>query len=391
MDNPFRVKLSDICARAAGSEEDRKMAVAKCVSFRLSDREDFLLTAVFGPTPDNVLVFLDLYETYLPYVRGATKGGPEVFDWKSANKLDLEVLNLESTETFGWLLRLVFIWDGQPQYEASVREVVRKLEAYTNGSFEFDGLADVWSEIYYRLMVVLMAENLAFLEKPIQMFFIGSKLFVDATIFGIDLDDKINKSVDYYVYLSIRFDQSTDFATFLYANEQTVGFDPETGDAVKLSFWIDKFRIYSDKKFDGLSLINLVQDEKTWGKFNDSFVRTIIKSILMIYGHLVNGYYIYPPAEELARYAKTEKPINVQPAVVDTSLPTLPPVVDEVIVPNYVDIKKMALDKAISFSEDEQPALVINFLSELADKYNDPTIADLYYFDEQSGEFKWRE
>lgn len=400
MDSPFQIKLAEICAQAVGNEESKKAALAQCASFGLSLREDFLLGAVFSPSTDDVPAFLDLYSTYLPYIRGEIKKIPDVFEWKEANEVDLSAIDLESVDVFGWLLRQTFLWNGDSRYEAAVREIVRKLEAYTNGAFEFDSLTENWSKVYYRLVVVLIAENLAFLEKPVQMFFVGSKMFVDALILGIDLDEKINSSVDYYVYLSLRFDQSTDTATFLYANEQTVGFNPETGEPVKLSFWIDKFRVYSNKKFDGLSLINFVQDEKMWGDYNDGLIRTIVKNILMIYGHLVSGYYIYPSMGELEQYTSSEKTVSTEESVL-TVEPLPPPLAPmstvptsvpaEPILPSYIEIRDMVLSRITKFSEEEKPAAIIDLLGELSKKYNDPTIADLYYFDEQEGVFKWRE
>jgi hypothetical protein len=399
MDSPFQIKLAEICAQATGSEESKKAVLAKCASFELSPREDFLLGAVFSPSTEDVQAFLDLYSVYLPYIRGVVKKMPDIQDWKEANKIDLSALDLESVDVFGWLLRQTFLWNGDSRYEAVIREVVRKLEAYTNGAFEFDGLTENWSKVYYRLMVVMIAENLAFLEKPIQMFFVGSKMFVDALILGIDLDDKINNSVDYYVYLSLRFDQSTDTATFLYANEQPVGSNPETGEPTKLAFWVDKFRVYSNKKFDGLSLINFIQDEKTWGEYNDGLVRTIIKNILMIYGHLVSGYYIYPSMGELEQYNKTNKSVNTEVAPASVSVPQPAPApaapVTSVPIksapPSYAGTRDMVLSRITKFSEEDKPAAIIDLLGELSKKYDDPTIADLYYFDEESGEFKWRE
>lgn len=376
MENPFEIKLAEICAQAIGSEEERRLAVTRCQNFGLSDREEFVLNAIFGPTPDNVVLFLDLYESYLPYLRGQKDNGSFVSDENTAEGLVLDAQSLDTVETFGKFLRSVFIWNGEQRYESVVREVVKKFESYTAGTFEFDEFSDSWSETYHKLLVLMISENLNWLPEVIQVFFVSSKIFFEGMALGVDLDEKISQSIDYFVYLDLRQELSTVLATFLYANEQDIGFNPATGEPVKLSFWIDKFRVYSNKKFDGLSLINFIQDDKTWGEFNDGFSRLIINSVLMIYGHLVSGYYVYPPAsEEVVRSA----PVVSAPKPVEPELPT------------YGDIRKIVEDKTAQLSDDEQPTEIINLLNNFSTQYNDPTIMDLYYFDEQSGEFKWRE
>ncbi|MFA6547640.1 MAG: hypothetical protein WCT11_01695 [Candidatus Magasanikbacteria bacterium] len=372
MDNPFEIKLAEICAKAVGDETSKKAALARCANFGLSNREEFLLNSIFGPTPDNVLILLDLYDTYLPYVRGQKDNGRFIADWDSANKLILDAINLDTVEMFGMFLRSIFVWNGEKKYESAVREVLRKFEDYTAGTLEFDEISVFWSEVYYKLILLIVAENLSFLTEEMQKFFINSKMLFEAIASGVDLDQKINQSINYFDYLDLRRELASTFAVFLYVNEQNIGFNPATGEPVKLAFWIDKFRVYSNKKFDGLSLINFIQDEKTWGEFNDGFSRMIINSVLMIYGHLVSGYYVYPPAsEEVVRSAPVKK---IEPET-----------------PTYGDIRKLVEEKTSQLTDDDKPTEIINLLNNFSVQYNDPTILDLYYFDEPSGEFKWRE
>ncbi len=372
MDNQFKTKLADLCSQAFGDENERKDAIARCANLGLSSREEFILNAIFGPTQENIIVFLRLYETYLPYLRGQKDNGRFIGDWKSANTLIVDSFNLTKVETFGMYLHSLFAWNGQVKYGSSISEVVKKFEEYTSGTFDFTDLSEVWSEAYYRLSLLIVSENLQFLPENIQMLFVGTNMLFESMVFGVNVDKCINQSISYYPVLKIRHELSSAFAVFLYGNDQTIGVNPETGEPTLLAYWIDKFEIFSNKKFDGLSLINFVKEDTTWGTQNDNYVRQVIQSVLMIYGHLVSGYYVTPPTDESVVRISPPEPIEPE-------------------VPSHEDIKEMVQEEVVDLSDDDKPAAIIDSLNDISTHYNDPAIADLYYFDEQSNEFKWRE
>jgi len=382
MENIFGSKLKDICAQALGSEEEKKEAIKICLDLNLSEREELVLNNIFGPTPENVLVFLELYKTYLPYLRGQKNKLSPMLKWEEAANLDVGELEFESVDVLGMFLRSAFLWSGQKEYESVVREFVRKMEILTSGTFDFSGVVGSnWEDIYYRLTLLVMSENFAFLEDRIQVFFVGSKFLYGAIASGFDMDYHVGQAVDYFIYLSVRFDFASNLAVFLYANDEEIGFNPENEEPVKISFWIDKFRVYSDKKFDSLSLMNFFQDNNIWGTNNDYFSRSIINQVLRIYSHLITGFFVYPEISDIDVKKIKNQIKNEQKQ--EPEVTTSPK-------PNLLNIKSTILKEASNLSGDDEMTFVLNKLSELSDQYNDPTISDLYYFDEGSGEFKWK-
>lgn len=381
MENIFGLKLKDICAQALGSEEEKKKAVKICLDLNLSEREEMVLNNIFGPTPENILIFLELYQTYLPYLRGQKNKLSPLLKWEEVANLDIGETEFESVDVLGMFLHSVFLWNGKKEYESVVREFVRKMEILTSGTFDFNGVVgDNWEDIYYRLILLVMSENFAFLEDRIQVFFVGSKFLYGAIASGFDIDYQVGRAVDYFVYLSVRFDFASNLAIFLYANDEEIGFNPENGETVKISFWIDKFRVFSNSKFDSLSLMNFFQDKNAWGDNNDYFTKSIVNHVLRIYSHLVSGFFVYPDTSGIDikkmqnRIEKDEKQKEVM---------------HEKKI-NYSKLKEAILLSVLSLTEDAKINFILTRLQELSDQYNDPTISDLYYFDEESGEFKWK-
>lgn len=89
------------------------------------------------------------------------------------------------------------------------------------------------------------------------------------------------------------------------------------------------------------------------------------------------------PAKKIEPVKKAEpKAEPIKPA---------PPAVKKEITPSYADIKK---EVNAAFKKDQDGEFadldgVLNRLADLAKKYNDNKIAELYYFDEKENKFKW--
>jgi hypothetical protein len=189
-----------------------------------------------------------------------------------------------------------------------------------------------------------------------------------------------------------------------------------------VKYWVDNFRIYSQGNFGGSDLLNFAADKNYFGGCSGEEKELIVK-ILQLYTHLINGYLIVPQGDLVAvekrlkdfeEKGKANDPLAyfddklltgdisaIEPIPVSTTKEA--PVARKKNISNIqadgikkIDaqmIKKIVMSE-FGYTEGDQfedVEAVIQRLQELAVDYENPEIADLYYFDEQGNEFKWRE
>ncbi|MBU1613170.1 hypothetical protein KKC87_01930 [Patescibacteria group bacterium] len=227
-------------------------------------------------------------------------------------------------------------------------------------------------ENLYKVFYLMLCFNyIEILPDKSRWYIFGSSLLLFSMRIGYDLEEIMKRAVLSEINFYSRRNICLDCAVFLSENETVVG-RKDNGDNATINFWIDTFRMYSKNNFGGVELTNFFNDEKYLSKCSGD-ERKLIRAVIQLYTHLVNGFLILPDGEmdklnKMLDEGKIEKPTVRQ--IKDD--------IEETFTTNssgeFLDIDGILLK-----------------LDELAKKFNDPKIAELYYFDEQQGKFVWKE
>ncbi len=142
-----------------------------------------------------------------------------------------------------------------------------------------------------------------------------------------------------------------------------------------------------------MSLINFVNDNKIWG-YCELEDKMIIKSVITLYSSLITGQFVHPAVDSVQLERMTREMRRTKSEKDNLSIDNKPTTslfrrenFDVIAIKKQIDSK---------FKKDNQGnytdlAGVLADLAALAQKDNDPKIAELYYFDETEGKFKWQE
>lgn len=257
------------------------------------------------------------------------------------------------------------------------------------------------------------------LPDKIVYFLFESGFVILALRIGFKLEDIIREATDRMVAFDRRNVFCLEMAASLADNPTQLGEDVNH-ESKDVKYWIDNFRIYSQSNFGGSDLLNFAADKNYFGGCTGAD-RELIMKVLEMYTHLINGYLAVPGGDmaavdkrlsDLEEKGKADNPLayfddklfskdvsvedgNIAPIELPVEEKESVAVVQDTGIKDFdtKTIKKIIISE-FGYSQDgqfEDVEAVVNRLQELASDYNNPTIADLYYFDEQSGEFKWRE
>jgi len=286
------------------------------------------------------------------------------------------------------------------------------------------GLPTETRELVYSVYNVLCLYFFYNIPDGVAYYLFESGFVVLALKLGFKLEDIIADVTNRMVAFDRRKVFCIELSASLGENMTTLGAD-NNHEEKNIKYWVDNFRIYSQGNFGGPDLLNFAADKNYFGGCSGDDRELIVK-VLQLYTHLINGYLAVPNGDlaavdkrlkDLESAGKADDPLAY---FEDYLLSSDAPVVNQnfgsselsteekeiLNIPNDTNdtnetnkkidvlvVKKLIMSE-FGYAEGgqfEDVGAVINRLQELAADFNDPEIADLYYFDEQSGEFKWRE
>jgi len=237
----------------------------------------------------------------------------------------------------------------------------------------------------YTLLAAYYFDHLA--DEQITYIF-ASELVVFGSMVGFDWKYLVAKRVEQSVNYYDRRNFCLNLAAGLADNLTVLG-KKTSGEVSTCKDWIDSFRAYSHGEFDGSSLFGFSSDQNTFLSCNNDEKETVL-DLLRLYTHLINGSLalsgiaLEDVDKRLSEWKKNKYNLTDSKLYFNTVKKQ---------ETDYEGIKRaiskeFPLDSDGNFTDVEG---VLKKLNVLSVDYNDPTIADLYYFDEQTGEFKWRE
>lgn len=362
------IKLDTLCRQSSAGDQTALGANrSRIKEFGLTTEEEYFLVSIYPPDLDNFSASLDLYERKLPIIRGQTDIKPWV-DYDEISKLKLNRSVLSDEEMENLVLRSVFVWY-LGDYPNLAVCLIDKFDGVTDGDFTFVDLEDSTGSFYLRISTFLFVRYMHALAEYYQLFFFQSTLFLLAANMGLDLESAVINSVDSSYIIEERKKLCVALAVALYTNPSVIGGKPEDGMPADVAYWIDKFKVYSNGKFDGMSLTRFLNDTSLW-KYAYDYEKKIIEFIIKLYVGLVGGFYASPSIDDI----NLEKKIKQ-------------------LIP---DVHKIKEYMDIEFGSDENGQYynmngVLERLQEYATNYKDPSLAELYYFDEGQNKFVWKE
>ena len=376
MDDYFKVNIEKELQKIADTDKNRAGLLLRWNNLQTTDLEEYLLGIVFPPSVDDWDSTIKTYEDELPLLRGS--GSDTKYWFTSGDIFEMEFTDefLTSPETKASILASIKLWHVD-NYADTAKELLRKIEKYTNGTFTFNELEDEWSSFYIKVTMLLMIHYFEELPLVWQGYLLNSDFFHLAIMMNLNLESALRWAVESNPYIFDRKDFAFQYATFIYDNLSPIGIKPDGEEIVNNKFWIDLFRKFSKKKFDGISLINFLNDKENW-KYCDIEDKMIIKEVLSLYVHLISGIYIFPSDDEI-KIDNKQKVNNINLKSFDK--PAI----------NYQEIKQEIENK---FSKDkdgdyEDIPGVLELLERIAKEQNDDKITELFFWDEDSEKFKW--
>jgi hypothetical protein len=268
---------------------------------------------------------------------------------------------------------------------------------------DFEGLPDDLNEWYQRLYLIICFYNYNFFSSHVFLFIAGSPLLALSYQIGFDFEEIIRKMMDGFTLFESRENLARQLAVFLLDNKTPLGFKDPDGPAT-VGYWIEKFRVYSHNSFDGMSLMNFI-DDKNITSFCDPSQKELILAELGLYTHLVSGSLIVPDgdveavvkiASEIEKEEEQDRKITVPDKIDFYSLLNQPAIADRdrqlVRVwfkknNNLLAVKDAIFEAVQKLNWADEPYLSnLIELSDLVNKEFGPA-GILVYFDEEQEKF----
>lgn len=251
----------------------------------------------------------------------------------------------------------------------------------------------VEDSIFYRTIYVIIAMNYFHLIPNRSRWFIfGGGFLALAILLGFKVEEVVKLSVDESVNFYSRRDLCLDLAAFMAQNETELSYSEEgvsrqKGVAVK--DLINQFRNYCKNDFSGSNLLNFLNEPNVVQYFGPGD-KEIAQAILELYVHLINGFFIVPDGDFEALNKKIKEMEEPEKASAPTSKPvaaSTPPARGS----DYSQVKKYIERKYIKGPDGQFENIegVFGELAGFAAQRGDQKIAELFYFDEKEGKFKW--
>lgn len=390
-----QISLQALLDQSTVPAEQKAVLVTRLNDLALEPLEEFLLTSLHKPSVDTLAADLEIYEGWIQLVDNGMTNATEV--WKVEEDVPKEFTKelLEDPDFIGKVFASLYRWykKGIWDYSSAVLAFSQGLSDFTSGSFLFSGLAPEWQLFYNRVTALVFVEYFEVLPQAYELVFLNSHLVVVAAQLGLGIDQALADDIDHMVALDSRQELNTSYAAFLATSTAELGGKP-VGDHATIAWWITTFnekypagdprdnlkKFLEEKMFDNCSA-----DEKT-----------VVVRILELYSKLTSGEFVLTAGDieaakkkraELDKQKGSPTPVsNEEPTetISDRAVPKLP---------SYAEVKKQ-IEAEFEHNADGQfarPDLVINKLMELALKYQEDLYAELYYLDEQKGDFEWNE
>lgn len=375
IDKFFQYKIGQICQAVDFSEEDRKQCELTLKDFKITPAEDFLLSRTVAPDLNSGKDVMLVYGTLLDAVRGNRSHDIDWLDVDKLSKLQITTEVLADQNFFDSTLRAINFWHTGGHFFQAY-EFLKKMEEVTLGDFMFDKVEPPLSLMYKNLCLILLVAYYEYLPLSWEMSVLNSRLLIDAVLNGLDVESAIARNIDSLLLLESRRELAIDSATFILTNKY--GIVLEGGNTVTLPEVIKSFKLHSNNQFDSVSLIAFM-DDKFWQNWLLD-KKMAVRYILTIYGNLLRDTYVFPYEDDILETQKIitkekQEKFYKQNDVADLK---------KSIVNDFN--KKFILDENGIYKDTET---VLKKLNELAVTYNNPSIADWYYYDANEGKFKW--
>jgi hypothetical protein len=246
--------------------------------------------------------------------------------------------------------------------------LLAKFKEYTGGSYSFEELPEPYGEYYRRLCLLLFEAYYQDFSDTKQFFLFSSFWLVELIRAGLDVDKMAERAVlNYWEFENCR-EFSRELAACLLVNEAEVNPANEKLNSVK--DWIYFYREASGGKFDEAGLAKF----KSTKEFDSCLLeeQALIEQLAVLYQNLITGEYAYRDitVDEILEVSEKNK-IKPHPRVI-----------------RYAIEKKFNKKSGGQLVEVDK---IMAYLSELAEKYNDRKIEELYYYDVDQGKFCWNE
>lgn len=359
-------------------DTDREVALQKWHALNVTKEEEEFLSKFLPINPGDVMLDLDIYTTALKDLRAV---GSEYKIWSSFEEIDAVDFSdpeMDWIDLSAKFTRTVYLWKNGEFSDFSMH-LLSKFEDVTGGDFLFLDFPPAFQEMFTRASLILVFTYFPVVPLDIQMFILRSELLFFALSIGLDLTEAMRKTVNYYWVLADRLHFSRLAETFLLSNTNIIGFQEDGTTAATIKYWINSFGTYSHHKYDSMSLLNFFNEKNIW-EGNTTVDKEITREILLAFSFLVGKSFMVE--------AKNED-IKEKDGVNTAGSFSAPQKIIKIEKNNteIVDIWSVKKD-VMRLSNPEE---ILSRLQELSNQYNDPDILSWYYFDEQAGEFKWRE
>jgi hypothetical protein len=368
LDRNFQFKIDDLWGGNFLSNEEKEKIKGNISLWDLTKEEEFLLTRLLTPDPAKGKEIFVAYAHFLTGLRGEVS---EDIKWDSLQDVLNISLDKERLVDEGFVYSILFclsLWHPTGSL-ATARAFIEKIEEKTGGFFYFYDLPDKINSLYEQIVLILMVDYFEDLPREWHIALINGPMLYDAITTGLDVEDAISRTISTSFTVQIRRDLSVNYATMLYTNPMKFGNDIENEDEkITIKSVIEKFRLYSNKRFDSVSLMNFLDDKKNWVNL-DKTEKAFLGHILSLYIRLISDGYVFPEEEDVLK-----KTNDINKIILSTIKQRIDDEFEKDNENDYLDIEG-----------------VLRKLKDFSEHYNIEQIEYLLYFDEASGKFKWKE
>lgn len=371
METPFRQSIGRILTEFAIADPFFETLLLRWKKLNFNEREEYIVSVLNPPGDVDWETAMTRYELLATCLRGEYPNSEQWLFESQVRNLAIIPPVLASEDFNASLVYSMNLWLAG-NYELPVMRLLKIFNIFTNGDFLFAKLNPELATYYTRVTLLLFVQYFAVLPQEWQAIVLNSVYLELAIVLGVDLGEAFRQAIDKNLLINERRENSLLFATMIYDNRWQFGLTP-AGMPAKLSYWIDRFRIISGGKFDGMSFIDFLNQKNEWIDCTLAEKMTIKEGIVYYVGLLSDKYLV--TTTMMAKVARA----NVKKTTLLFN--------DRTAVINLID-KEFEKDLEGNYKNLEG---VLNRLNEISEDRDNPEIANWYYFDEETSRFKWKE
>lgn len=362
--NSLIKNLTQYAKSFAKDEEEYLVWKEKIDDMKLFPEEERLLVMINPPDRVDFGLTLNDYATWVPIMRCEELFGPMWLSEEELDKLEITKQVLHDRDFFFTLLRSVYLWHTR-SYPKLALAFLRRVSIYTKGTFILDNFGSPLFLNYWRIVLVLFADYFDQLPDNFQFFVFNNGAIASIIKMGVDAGLMTQKGVLFFSTLDNRENMARDLSVGLLANDGLLARKSD-GKPGTISFWINDYRNFVNERKMELNKESALKYTTQGEKFYNCTIEEvlIVLAVIKIYLSLLNGDFVYSDVD-----LKKVDQISVE------------------IIKKDVDSKFIKGENG----DFEDITGVLNSLRDYSKMYNDPKIAELYYFDETQGKFVWKE